>query len=69
MYSFGVLLCEMCIHEIPDPDRRLEQALLVRNQVFRNGVRACLQIDPANRPNMAQIIREIKKFEGCDQAH
>ena len=69
MYSFGVLLCEMCINEMPDPDRRHEQVLLVRNQVFRNGVRACLQVDPAKRPNMERIIQEIKKFEGSDQAH
>ena len=54
---------------MPDPDRRHEQVLLVRNQVFRNGVRACLQVDPAKRPNMERIIQEIKKFEGSDQAH
>jgi len=53
---------------MPDPDRRHEQVLLVRNQVFRNGVRVCLQVDPAKRPNMERIIQEIKKFEGSDQA-
>ena len=64
MYSFGVLVCEMCIHEKPDPDRRNEQIHRVRNHVFRNGVRACLQVDPAERPDMAQIIQEIEKLEG-----
>ena len=64
MYSFGVLLCEMCIREMPDPERRKQQVLLVRNHVFRNEVHACLQVDPAKRPDMAQIIQEIQKFEG-----
>ena len=66
MYSFGVLLCEMCIREMPDPERRNEQVLLMRNGVFRNVVRECLKADPAERPDMARIIQE---FEGCDQTH
>ncbi|CAH3180098.1 unnamed protein product, partial [Porites lobata] len=43
VYSFGVLLCEMCIHELPDPRRREQQ------------VRRCLQTDPEARPNMQEI--------------
>ena len=64
MYSFGVLLCEMCIRKRPDPERREQQVNLVRNRVFRDGVHACLQVDPAKRPDMAQIIQEIQKFKG-----
>ena len=64
MYSFGVLVCEMCIHEKPDLERRNEQILCVRNHVFRNGVHACLQVDQAERPEIAQIIQEIEKLEG-----
>ncbi|XP_068685473.1 ubiquitin carboxyl-terminal hydrolase 15-like [Montipora capricornis] len=60
VYSFGVLLCEMCIGEMPDPERREEQVLLVRNRLFRNLVRQCLQADPAMRPGMAQIIQELE---------
>ncbi|XP_068712917.1 interleukin-1 receptor-associated kinase 4-like [Montipora foliosa] len=62
VYSFGVLLCEMCIREMPDPERREEQVLLVRNRLFRNLVRQCLQDDPTMRPDMAQIIQELEQF-------
>ncbi|XP_068685836.1 uncharacterized protein [Montipora foliosa] len=62
VYSFGVLLCEMCIGEMPDPERREEQVLLVRNRLFRNLVRQCLQADPAMRPDMAQIIQELERI-------
>ncbi|XP_068684536.1 probable serine/threonine-protein kinase drkD isoform X2 [Montipora foliosa] len=67
VYSFGVLLCEMCIRDMPDPARRKEQVILVRNGFFRNLVRQCLQADPAMRPDMAQIIQELKQFDGTDR--
>ena len=67
MYSFGVLLCEMWIQEMPDPERREEQVLLVRNRFFRNLVRQCLQADPAMRPDMAQIIQELEQYGGIDR--
>ncbi|XP_068755634.1 uncharacterized protein [Montipora capricornis] len=66
VYSFGVLLCEMYIREMPDPERREEQVLLVRNRFFRNLVRQCLQADPATRPDMAQIIQQLEQFDGTD---
>ena len=65
MYSFGVLLCEMCIRDMPDPKIRKQQVSLMRNGVFKNLVCECLIDDPAERPDMARIIQ---KFEGCDQA-
>ncbi|XP_068721135.1 probable serine/threonine-protein kinase DDB_G0271682 [Montipora capricornis] len=67
VYSFGVLLCEMWIQEMPDPERREEQVLLVRNRFFRNLVRQCLQADPAMRPDMAQIIQELEQYGGIDR--
>ena len=67
MYSFGVLLCEMCIRDMPDPTRRKEQVILVRNGFFRNLVRQCLQADPAMRPDMAQIIQELEQFDVTDR--
>ncbi|XP_015770348.1 PREDICTED: probable serine/threonine-protein kinase DDB_G0271682 isoform X2 [Acropora digitifera] len=64
VYSFGVLLCEMCIREMPDPQRRHQQVLLVKNHVLRNLVFECLQDNPAERPEMSEIIKEIERFEG-----
>ena len=66
VYSFGVLLCEMCICKTPDPERRDEQVLLMTNDAFRNLVHECLKDDPAERPDMASIIQ---KFEGYDQTY
>ena len=61
MFSFGVLLCEMCICELPDPGRREEQVRRVRSPASRKLVRECLRTDPAERPDMAQIIQELDR--------
>ncbi|CAH3022281.1 unnamed protein product [Porites evermanni] len=61
VYSFGVLLCEMCIRQLPDPQRRGEQLVLVTNGAFRGLVRRCLQREPRARPTMQEIIDELKE--------
>ena len=66
MFSFGVLLCEMCTREMPNPERRNEQVRVVRNHSLRNLVRECLRTDPAERPDMAQIIQEFETFKGSN---
>ncbi|XP_067052965.1 myosin heavy chain, striated muscle-like isoform X2 [Acropora muricata] len=66
VFSFGVLLCEMCIREMPDPERRNEQVRRVRSHSLRNLVRECLRTDPAERPDMARIIQEIEIFKGSN---
>ena len=59
MYSFGVLLCEIGIRELPDPERRDEQVAMVENRALRALVRRCLQEDPESRPSMEDIIGEL----------
>ena len=61
MYSFGVLLCEMCIQESPEPERRDEQIAMVANRRLRALIRRCLQSDPEDRPNMEEIIQEVER--------
>ena len=63
VYSFGVLLCEMCIRQLPDPRRREEQVVLVTNGAFRGLVRRCLQREPGARPTMQEIIDQLKEFD------
>ncbi|XP_073233934.1 probable serine/threonine-protein kinase drkA [Porites lutea] len=63
VYSFGVLLCEMCIRQLPDPRRREEQVVLVTNSAFRGLVRRCLQREPRARPTMQEIIDQLKEFD------
>lgn len=60
MYSFGVLLCEMNIQELPDPERRSEQIIMVKNGVFRTLIRRCLHLEPEERPDMEKIIEELE---------
>ncbi|CAH3172676.1 unnamed protein product [Porites lobata] len=63
VYSFGALLCEMCIRQLPDPQGRNEQVVLVTNGVFRFLVRRCMQREPGARPAMQEIIDELKEFD------
>ena len=59
VYSFGVLLCEMCISELPDPKQWKKQVALVRNDMFRDLILRCIQKEPEARPNMEEIINDL----------
>ncbi|KAL9975225.1 hypothetical protein ACROYT_G012358 [Oculina patagonica] len=61
VYSFGVLLCEMCIRELPDPEKRDQQIVMVTNHVLRALIRGCVQTEPGARPNMEEIIEELEE--------
>ena len=61
MYSFGVLFCEICIRELPDPDRRDEQVAMVTNRMLRALIRGCLQQDADERPSMEDIIGKLEQ--------
>ena len=45
MYSFGLLLCEMCIRELPVPKQIQEQIGLITNGVLREMVMRCVMRD------------------------
>ena len=61
VYSFGVLLCEMCIRELPDPMRRDRQVVMVKNKLNRALIRKCLQSEPEARPSIQEIIDELEE--------
>ncbi|KAJ7381874.1 hypothetical protein OS493_038561 [Desmophyllum pertusum] len=61
VYSFGVLLCEMCIRELPDPGRRDQQVAMVTNRLIRALIRGCLQPEPETRPSMEEIVEELEE--------
>ncbi|CAH3154431.1 unnamed protein product, partial [Pocillopora meandrina] len=63
VYSFGILLCEMCIREDPEPDRRDEQVDKMSNQALQEFVRQCLQTNPDDRPDMTEIIHKLEQFQ------
>ena len=61
VYSFGVLLCEMCIRELPDPQKRGQQVARVTNSVIRAVIRGCMLPEAAARPSMEEITSELEK--------
>lgn len=63
MFSFGALLCEICIRQLPDPDNRDTQVALVRNSRLRALIRRCLEKDPTARPSMEAIIDELGQLD------
>lgn len=63
MYSFGALLCEICIRQLPDPENRDVQVALVTNGMLRALIRKCLQQDPKARPSMEDIIGVFEQLD------
>ena len=62
VYSFGVLLCEICIRELPDPERRDQQVAMVTDRTLRGLIRRCIHRDPEARPSMEDIIEELEQL-------
>ena len=63
VYSFGVLLCEMCtFKQFTDPQKRLAQVNMVRDNDLRELVRRCLKTNPKERPDVTEIISELKRL-------
>ena len=60
VYSFGVLLCEMCVRELPEPQNREGQVAMVTNHGFRGLIRRCIQTEPDRRPCMEEIIENLE---------
>ncbi|XP_022810301.1 protein fem-1 homolog B-like [Stylophora pistillata] len=61
VYSFGVLLCEICIREQPEPERRSEQVAMVNNRELQALIRRCLSRTPEKRPSMEDIIGYLEQ--------
>ena len=60
VYSFGILLCEMCTRESPVPDQKLQQMALVNDRVLRDLIRRCVQRNQEARPTMEGILNELE---------
>lgn len=56
VYSYGILLYEMCIKELPEPKRRKQQVSAVSDKMFRGIIRRCIKRAPEERPTMEEII-------------
>ena len=56
VYSFGVLLCEMCTRELPVPQQIQYQISRVTNGVLRKLIRRCVARTPEARPTVSDVI-------------
>ena len=61
MYSFGVLLCEMCVGELPDPHEIRSQIEQVSDRTLRRLIRRCVKRNPEERPTTSEVISELEE--------
>ena len=62
VFSFGVLLIEMFTHKFPDPDHRDEMIHNVKHGRIVRMIESCLKDEPAHRPTMSTILRQLTSF-------
>ena len=61
VYSYGVLLCEMCIRELPVPQCLDEQiSSMTNNKDLRNLVQQCTNKEPEDRPTMQDVVFSLQ---------
>lgn len=60
VYSFGVLLCELCTNQTPNPDERERQIALMWNKNLRELAEQCITKDPVIRCTMTDVITVLE---------
>lgn len=60
VYSFGVLLCELCINQTPNPAERERQIVLMCNKDLRELAEQCIAPDPLTRCTMTDVINVLE---------
>ena len=61
IFSFGVLLVEMCTAEFPEVSARLRQIASIRDREWVGLIRRCTHQSPNHRPSAAEIIAELQQ--------
>lgn len=62
VYSFGLLLLEMCIREYPVPDQLADQIQHVACPRLKELIRCCVQQVPGRRPGMDEVIEFLTQL-------
>ena len=63
VYSYGVLLLELCTRQCPDIKTRAKQLEALRWKSMMETIRPCLQEDPSKRPHMKQLVNSLNHLE------
>ena len=63
VYSYGVLLLELCTGQYPDIETRAKQLEALRWKSMMEIIRPCLQEDPSKRPHMKQLVNSLTHLE------
>ena len=61
VYSYGVLLIEMIIRQLPQPTERVRHLNSICRLAMRNLIERCLIVDRRQRPTMADIIEDLNE--------
>ena len=63
IFSFGVLLVEMCTCDFPASERRAELMESIRHEGLLNQIRRCLREDRDRRPTAAQLVDILQAMQ------
>lgn len=65
-YSFGVVMIEVCLGAAPDVAQRALQLQQVATASLRTLAGSCIDLDPARRPTMLQILDALRAVQNTD---
>ena len=61
VYSFGLVVLEMSIGELPVPQEHSRQLGKVVEEFLRRLIRECIQPNPDERADMQRVVAELKQ--------
>ena len=63
VYSYGILLCEITLRELPNPDvlNKSKVKMRVKNAFLYSLMLECIQHEPTERPTMANILKKLNE--------
>ena len=63
VFSFGVLVIEMCTAQFPDYDKRATMIDIIRDRRWVEMIQQCTHPDQTQRPVMSQIITRLTSWQ------
>ena len=68
VYSFGILLCEVTVEQLPDEESFLSMMQTVQGKwaFMHRLITSCVQDHPDKRPTMSYILTEFNKLSPKD---